>query len=317
MNEKNALLKTVELFSKLQQQELEIIAKYSEYKTYADNEVIFKVGSLGDALYIIKQGEVRIITHTGHDEEREIAHFIRGECFGELDFFENAARTADALAENETTLLCFPARGKTFTDMLSSHPSVCARILHKLITLLAGRIRYTNKLVYDKLTGLYNRSFLAEDFKTELPRYGEKTSLLILKPDNFKEVNDKFGHAAGDRVLRILADMIKTKLKPKDVGIRLRGDEFAIVLPNLDCQNALCFAEDLKKSIAGYNIQEFIGDDDFYLTASIGVAEYPLHSQEADKLVEKAFDCMWQARTSGGNTVLLLPAKKTRRRKNA
>jgi diguanylate cyclase (GGDEF)-like protein len=325
MNEIIPLLKTVELFTRLKQQELAIIAKYSELKSYTDNEVIFNSGSPGDALYIVKKGEVRIITHTEQNEDREIAHFIHDECFGELDFFENSARTADAVAENDTVLLCFPAKGKTFTEMLSHHPSICARILHKLITLLAGRIRYTNKLVsekvpwiedlrkqilYDKLTGLYNRSFLAEDFKIELPRYGEKTSLLIIKPDNFKEVNDRFGHAAGDRVLRILADMVKTKLKSNEIGIRLRGDEFAIILPDQDSEKALRLAEEIKETISSFNLQDFIGDDDFHLTASIGIAVYPLHTYEADVLVEKAFNTMWQARTSGGNAVRLLLSKK-------
>jgi len=321
MNEKIALLKKAEIFSKLQHRELDVIAKYSELKTYPDNEVIFKSGSLGNALYIIKQGEVRIINRTENNEEREIAHFIKGECFGEIDFFENAPRTADAAAETETILLCFPTAGILFTNILEEHPSICARILHKLVTLVAGRIRYTNKLVsekvpwiedlrkqvlYDKLTGLYNRSFLDEDFKVQLPNYGEKTSLLVIKPDNFKEVNDRFGHAAGDKVLRVLADMVKAKLASNDIGIRLRGDEFALVLPDQNLEKAQTIAEELKETIFNFNMQDFIGDEDFHLTASIGVAAYPLHTHEAQELVTKAFDTMWQARTDGGNRVLLV-----------
>ncbi|MBN1799202.1 MAG: GGDEF domain-containing protein [Spirochaetales bacterium] len=321
MNDKIALLKKAEIFSKLQQQELKIVAKHSEFKTYPDNEVIFKSGSLGNALYIIKQGEVRIISRSGNNEEREIAHFIKGECFGEIDFFENAPRTADAVAETDTTLLCFPAQGFLFTDILEEHPSICARILHKLVTLVAGRIRHTNKLVsekvpwiedlrkqvlYDKLTGLYNRSFLDEDFNVQLPGYGDKTSFLVIKPDNFKEVNDKFGHAAGDKVLRVLADMVKAKLTGKDIGIRLRGDEFALVLPNQNQESAQKIAEELKQAIFNYNMQDFIGDEDFHLTVSIGIAVYPVHTTEASELVTKAFDTMWRARTGGGNKVLLV-----------
>jgi diguanylate cyclase (GGDEF)-like protein len=323
MSEKTTLLKKAEIFSKLQQQELEVIARYSEFKTYPDDTVIFRSGSLGNALYIVKQGEVRIIVHTDHNEEREIAHFIKGECFGELDFFENAPRTADAVAETETVLLCFPAKGKQFTAILSEHPSICARILHKLITLLAGRIRYTNKLVsektpwiedlrkhvlYDKLTGLYNRNFLDEDFRVQLPDYGEVTSFLVIKPDNFKEINDRFGHAAGDKVLRVLADMVKTNLARSAIGVRLRGDEFAIILPNHDPENARLLAEDLRQTIYNFNIQEYIGDDDFHLTVSIGIAAYPVHVREAHELVDKAFNTMWQARESGGNKVLLFSA---------
>jgi diguanylate cyclase (GGDEF)-like protein len=320
MTEKIALLKKAELFSKLQHQELEIIAKYSEMKKFADGRDIFSAGDAGDVLYIIKKGEVRIITHTEAGEQREIAHFIKGECFGELDFFENAPRTADAVAETDTELLCFPAPGKSFTDILSEYPSICARILHKLITLVAGRIRYTNKLVsektswiedlrkqvlYDKLTGLYNRAYLDEDLKSQLSGFGDKTSLLVIKPDNFKEINDRFGHAAGDKVLRVLADMVKVKLSTADIGVRLRGDEFAIVLPGKNSASARNLADDLHNSIQSYNIQEYIGDDDFQLTASIGIAVYPDHARDAKELEETAFSAMWQARTAGGNSILL------------
>jgi diguanylate cyclase (GGDEF)-like protein len=324
MSEEITLLRKAELFSKLQQRELEVIAKNSEFVSFPDNGVIFNAGSPGSTLYIIKEGEVRIISHTEVGEEREIAHFIKGECFGELDFFENTVRTADAVAETETTLLCFPARGTSFTDILSAYPSICARILHKLITLVAGRIRYTNKLVsektpwiedlrkqvlYDKLTGLYNRSYLDEDFKTQLDSFGDKTALLVIKPDNFKEINDRFGHAAGDKVLRVLADMVRVKLTTDDIGVRLRGDEFALVLPGKDAGIALGLARDLMRSIQDFNIQEYIGDDDFRLTASAGITLFPDHTRDAHELVDKAFAAMWQARESGGNNVLLYGAK--------
>ncbi len=320
MSEEITLLQQAELFSKLQQRELEVIAEYSEFAAFPDNGMIFSAGSPGNALYIIKEGEVRIITHTEHHEELEIAHFIRGECFGELDFFENAPRTADAVAETETNLLCFPARGTSFTDILTKYPSICARILHKLITLVAGRIRYTNKLVsektpwiedlrkqvlYDKLTGLYNRSYLDEDFKAQLTSFGERTALLVIKPDNFKEINDRFGHAAGDKVLRVLADMVRVKLSTADIGVRLRGDEFAVVLPGKDAGMAQNLAQDLRRSIRDFNIQEYIGDDDFRLTASVGITLFPDHTRDAHELVDKAFAAMWRARESGGNVVLV------------
>src|SRR5208337_1651084 len=85
------------------------------------------------------------------------------------------------------------------------------------------------QLLRDKLSGLYNRAYLEE----ELPRLvaaGRPVSLLVVKPDNFKTINDTCGHEAGDKTLVLIAEALKSCLTEGDLGIRYRGDEYCAVL---------------------------------------------------------------------------------------
>jgi diguanylate cyclase len=313
------LLKKTDLFSKLKNDELEVIAENSEYINFPDNGIIFRTGDNALSFYIIKEGEARIISRSENNGGREIAHFIKGELFGELDLFENTDRTSDAIAETDTVLLSFPKKGILFTDILQNHPEICAQIVYKFLALVAGRIRFTNKLVsektswiedlrkqilYDNLTGLYNRSFLEEDFKAQLHNYGKSTSLLAIKPDNFKTINDSYGHEAGDKALRLLADMIKSRLRSADIAVRYRGDEFMVILPGQDVLQAMPVAEDLLASIFMTDLKSVIDDTKFKFTASIGLADYPFHTNNPESLVKTALEKMFDARNSGGNKVI-------------
>ncbi|HEQ72490.1 MAG TPA: cyclic nucleotide-binding domain-containing protein, partial [Spirochaetia bacterium] len=107
---KQTLLERVSLFRELRPEELELIAAYSDLVHFSDGETIFTHGTNGESLYIVSGGAVRIIadgTGTGQD----IARFIGGELFGELDLFEESVRTVDAVAEGRTDLLIFPRPG--------------------------------------------------------------------------------------------------------------------------------------------------------------------------------------------------------------
>ena len=176
---KLALLSKAGLFSQLREAELRTISRYSGYRTFAEGELIFPEGSHREELYLIKNGRV-VIRRGGNGEGQDIARFVAGEVFGEMDLLDSAPRSASAFAEESTTLLVFPHE-VPFQELLEKHPYVFARILRKLLGEIAGRIRAIDRLVSekspwieelkrqllrDKLSGLYNRAFLEE----ELPR---------------------------------------------------------------------------------------------------------------------------------------------------
>lgn len=318
MQEKIELLKIVYLFSRLKKQELSVVARYSYYHNFNQGETIFSEGSHSEELYIIKKGEVLISKHRGDNEDIDIARFISGEIFGELDLLDNTPRTAVAVAEKDTTLLIFPKKGVRFKDILQKHPEIFARILHKLLAKIAGRIRTVNQhisektplvqdlrrqLLKDKLTGLYNRAFLEEDFKALLPGYGVSTSLVMIKPDNFKYINDTFGHDVGDRVLKLMAAAVKSGLRGDDVALRYRGDEFAVILPDTGAKTASIIAEELRTKIYSLDVSRITGGRAFQVTASIGIAAYPVHADDTEALTEIALNKMFDARNSGGNLV--------------
>jgi len=319
MKEKIDLLKNTQLFSRLDSAELEVLAKYSDIINLADNEIIFEERSKGESLFIIKTGGVRIIKKTEDGSELDIAEFIKGELFGELDLFEEAPRSAAAIAELDTTLLVFPAKGIKFAEILQKHPAIFANILHELIAMTAHRIRETNKLVsektkwieelrsqllYDKLTGMYNRSYLTEELTSLLPEFGRHTGILFIKPDNFKYINDTFGHTAGDEALLAFANTVKANLKGKDIGVRYRGDEFIAILPDIELKTAISRGEEIKNAIFNIDMMKMAGGQDFHFFTSIGISMYPDHAKDSGKLVEIALNKTMEIRNSGGNNVL-------------
>jgi diguanylate cyclase (GGDEF)-like protein len=329
MDEKIRLLRSTNLFRQLSDNELSIIAKYSNFKTYKDNEIIFREGTFGESMFIVKDAEVRIIKTTEDGRERDIAKFIKGDLFGDLDLFENAPRTAMARAEEvidpltrekrDTTLLVFPKRGIKFPKLLGKHPDMFARVLHILISQIASRTRSTNRLVsektqwiedlrkqvlFDKLTGLYNRAFLTEEFARQLPGYGKVTSVLAAKPDQFKYINDTHGHDIGDKVLRLMADTIKSKLRENDFGVRYKSDEFIIILPGTENVDAVQIAQGMKGSLDGISISHLAKGDKFTTTWTFGIATYPQHEDDPVGITELCFKKMVEQRNAGGNGVL-------------
>ncbi len=319
MKEKIILLKNTQLFSRLDSEELEVLARYSDFVRFRDNTVIFEEGSKGESLYVVKKGGVRITKKTEDGNDLDIAEFIEGELFGELDLFEEAPRSASAIADQDTTLLVFPGKRKKFETIIKKHPAIFANILHELIAMTARRIRETNKLVsektkwieelrsqllYDKLTGMYNRSYLTEELTSLLPEFGKHTGILFIKPDNFKYINDTFGHTAGDEALLALANIIKANLKEKDIGIRYRGDEFIAILPDTEHSKAMNRGEEIRQAIYNIDMRKMTTGQEFHFYTSIGISIYPDQTKDTNELVEIAFNKMMEIRNSGGNKVL-------------
>lgn len=139
MEDKLDLLRNTKLFSQLNEEELKIVTGYCEYKNYKDEEVIFEEGTFGESLFIVKSGEVRIVKRMEDNKVRDIARFIPGELFGELDLFEESPRTATAIAETDATLLTFPAGEQDFEEVLDDYPSIFAKLLNILLCYNCGK----------------------------------------------------------------------------------------------------------------------------------------------------------------------------------
>ncbi len=119
--------------------------------------------------------------------------------------------------------------------------------------LRAANRRLAEQASRDPLTGLYNRGYLHEVLEREMARalrYGDVLSLLMIDLDDFKDVNDEFGHAAGDEVLRKVARMLRPGLRDGDVLARYGGDEFCVLLPNTDASAGTVVADRLRAQVA-------------------------------------------------------------------
>jgi len=316
--QKTALLSKAALFSRLEKDELAIIARYSGYRTFAAGDTIFGEGSHRSELYFIKEGSVVIRRGQEDGNSQDIARFVGGEVFGEMDLLDTAPRNASAIAEGPATLLVFPD-GVEFGVLLEKHPAVFARVLRKLLGEIARRIRAIDKLISektpwieelkkqllrDKLTGLYNRAFLEEELPHILAAH-PRTWLLVVKPDNFKAINDTFGHEAGDKALMLLADAVKSHLRDGELGARYRGDEYCVILPGCAAREAKTAAEALRAAVRAIDVRQATGSDSITLTGSVGASSHPAPAADARTLVARAFEKMWEARNAGGNRVLV------------
>jgi len=319
--DKHVLLRKADIFSTLGEQELDVIEKYSEFRTYPVHSTIFEAGSVGDELYIVADGEVVIRRLLESGDELDVARYIAGDSFGEMDLLNDAPRNASALTETEATLLVFPYRERRFESILEEHPILSAQILHKFMAIVAGRIRSTNKLISentpwiqelrkqvlgDKLTGFYNSTYLREEFPRILAAGNGPTALLMVKPDNFKHINDTYGHEIGDESIKTICAALRTCLRPEDGAVRYRGNEIAIIRPETTRNDAAAFAEHVLSTMSAIDLSGIVGGPEgtLPLTASVSFGIFPEEGSDPDALVELVHDRLYQARDAGGNQVI-------------
>ncbi|MEE8440526.1 MAG: GGDEF domain-containing protein [Spirochaetia bacterium] len=313
------LLKTVELFKQLSADELAILADHADFLEFADGEEVFAISSTDRELFVIESGEVRIVKKGGDGHEIDLARFVAGESFGEQDFMSDSPRTASAVSDGDSRLLVFPTRGSDVDEVMLEHPEIFARVLHQLLAIVADRIRSTNKLVSensswvrelrqqvfgDKLTGLYSKDFLDDEFAGLLGKWPGQTGFLMIKPDNFKLINDTYGHDVGDQALRILANQLKALLRDEDIAVRYRGNENAAILPETDSQEVIAQAERIREGMRQADLSPITGGADVPLTFSIGVAVYPDDGSDNVTLASRAHGLVFQARDAGGDRAM-------------
>ncbi len=157
----------------------------------------------------------------------------------------------------------------------------------------------------DPLTELANRRGFLERFEAEyatMRRRGTPLAVLMLDADNFKKVNDHYGHDSGDTVLRAIAAALQKPLRASDVSGRLGGEEFAVLMPHTDLAGALMLAERVRGDIAALTIRA--GDHDIQITVSIGVAQVPDQEDGITTALHGADEAMYEAKVTGRNRVV-------------
>lgn len=154
--------------------------------------------------------------------------------------------------------------------------------------------------ITDALTGAYNRRYLLSKLEEEIERakrYGEEFSIILLDIDNFKKINDCYGHIMGDEALRRVAKVVRERIRKLDVFGRWGGEEFVIVLPGTPVEKAAILAEDLRRNIA-----DIVLPCNERITASFGVTEYE-KGDTIDSLIKRADDLMYKSKNEGKNKV--------------
>ncbi len=159
----------------------------------------------------------------------------------------------------------------------------------------------------DKLTGLANRHYLDQKLEEEAlyAEYSKKPlNVLMFDLDNFKMFNDTYGHVWGDKLLSLFGDIILQSVRKTDIPVRYGGEEFIILIRDLDLETAKSIGDRIRRQLEKQNM--FIDDGDIKkrVTVSCGIAQFPRHSNDIKKVVEYADKALYYAKEIGKNIVV-------------
>lgn len=199
-------------------------------------------------------------------------------------------------------MLVPPSSAPLFSDRVAADAG------KTLVTALGNSLEYTrirDLSMRDPLTGLFNRRVMEEMLEIETCRRELSSfSLLILDLDDFKKVNDTYGHAAGDEVLKWVATVMRQNFRKHDIIARYGGEEFAVLLPSTSAQTAIDIGERLRKRIEG-GVFSFDGKA-VRITASIGISHRPVENTCGVRdMMQKADHALYRAKNSGKNRICL------------
>jgi diguanylate cyclase (GGDEF)-like protein len=166
--------------------------------------------------------------------------------------------------------------------------------------------RLEEMAITDELTGLYNRHFVWQELKSEFSRtrrFRLDLSCLMIDLDHFKEVNDRYGHPAGDLILKKIASLLSENSREPDTLARFGGEEFIVILPQTDAKGAIVQAERIRMEVERHAFP-IEANQSLQLTISIGVASYPDERvKQFEDLVKIADDALYVSKNSGRNRV--------------
>lgn len=157
----------------------------------------------------------------------------------------------------------------------------------------------------DEMTGVYNYRFLTKQLETEISRakrYDKALCLCLIDVDFFKQINDQYGHPGGDLSLKAIANILKDTVRGVDYVGRYAGDEFLIIFPDTELEDATRLCERILSELQSRPIR--IGETEVKLSLSIGVSAFDKNVNNApDKLIEAADRCLYEAKEAGRNRV--------------
>jgi diguanylate cyclase (GGDEF)-like protein len=184
---------------------------------------------------------------------------------------------------------------------LESVADICANSVQN-----AHYVERVKQLAYlDGLTGIFNRRFFEMRIMEEIERarrYGTSIAVIMADIDQFKRLNDEFGHLLGDEVLRQASSLFHRELRKTDVVCRYGGEEFAILLPQTSTDQARPIAEKLRRLVEGWNFPGVPRT----ITISAGVAGFPSHGTTRDEIIQAADSGLYAAKQAGRNRVCLI-----------
>ena len=309
---KRSLLEGLELFQGVSAEDVQDLLQSCDRRDLAEGELLISPEEKNENVFIVLSGSLNV--HVGAPETPVLVTMDVGACVGEMSIIEDRDPSAYVIGAEQTHLLVI------HQSILWNMVDASHEFAKNLLVVLSERVRSHNRVIADSygelkkfehhattdaLTGLGNRHSMEDCFLREITRCeqdGHPVSLIMIDVDNFKVFNDQFGHVAGDRALSAVASILRHQFRPRDLLVRFGGDEFAVLLPEVDEKLALIIADRVREAVCGTTGD---GSDSLIqipVKISMGVAQLGKNGN-LTTLMRAADSALYRAKHAGRNTV--------------
>lgn len=305
-------LSRLQLLQSVSPESIEGILDSCVIRRLKNREVLLTPGEANFTLYQVLSGRLRV--HLDSPDGEPISYIEQGEPVGEMSLIDHELTSAYVVADEDTRLLVMDHE-LVWSLVEASHVAA-----YNLLKLLTRRLRNANSVIAEKmqlespcyrfgsvdaLTGMHNRYWLDMILPRQLKRCsisGTSFSVILADIDFFRQYNEKYGRMGGGRAINTVAQIIMEKLRPTELAARYAGDQFFVILPELDLKSARGVAERLRKQVMYANIIAVDGRKLPSLTISLGIA-VAQPGQSVEGLLAAAEAALGRAKKMGKNYV--------------
>lgn len=306
-------LKQAPLFNNFTEEELDLLKTVALKISVPEDTRFILEDSQEPCFYLLLAGDLLVTKKGSANEENIIAEISGIRIIGETGLLTGERRSASVKTIQSSTLLKFDA------EAIKQIPAIYTKILDNIAHELSRKLRDTNvktsvqiertdvmkkTMTTDALTGAFNRLYLMDllrSLEQHAQRYNSSFAVLMIDIDNFKKINDNYGHQIGDAALKAFVETSESNIRKPDCVCRYGGEEFLIVLHNCSIKEALISAERIRESVSKISVPHKNGI--IHFTISIGVSSFHTPYDSVEKLISRADEALYIAKEDGKNRV--------------
>ncbi|MBT8082155.1 MAG: GGDEF domain-containing protein [Gammaproteobacteria bacterium] len=309
---KRSLLDSLQLFKDVQPEAIHEWLQQCDRRDLGEGETLLSPDVRNENVYVVLSGSLNV--HVGSEASPILTTMEPGDCVGEMSIIEDSDPSAYVIGAEATHLLVI------HQSILWGMVDASHEFAKNLLVVLSKRVRSHNRVIAsnygelreferhattDALTNLANRHAMETAFPKLIEmclNKAQPVSLMMIDVDNFKQFNDMLGHVAGDRALSVVARVLKQQFRQRDLLARYGGDEFAVLLPDVNLEEAVAIGERVRRAITGETDD---GEDSLIripVCISMGVAELNPDGS-LDALLRDADEALYRAKRAGRDKV--------------
>lgn len=300
------------IFDKVSHEKMKRILADLQIESIPEGEILIERENYNDTVFLLLEGQAKVYLHK---DKEPINIMEAGDSIGEISVLDGKPGSVNIITSQPCKLIKINKQ-KIWQLIDSSHA-----FTRNLLNILLERVRTVNdhfddsmqvqqemtvKATRDALTGLYNRRWFDDNFDHLLNRCIESEtpfSFIMLDIDHFKQVNDVYGHAAGDLVLQQVAELLQGHARSRDAAVRYGGEEMSLILPQTHLDESANVAERIRIAIEAVDFT--ISDKQtIKVTVSLGCAAYNGHNTKQE-IMKTADEGLYHAKEHGRNQVVV------------